>query len=446
MFEKQSRTMHFSFATTVSVPFGRRTLYSYSKPHAHAQPSWRDELFAAKGHVYPRRTCIPLKRRFEVSCSQEWITTAHKILRASVLSAALLLSNPSVSHAYLAPKIESPPALTSEEERTIDLFEESTVSVAYIDIVKTRGDLGINAPSSEIPEGTGSGIVWDSDGHIVTNFHVISQVAKGASDKARVTLTDRKGMVTVYDAKLIGYDAGRDLAVLDVEAAAGELRPMPLGSSSALRVGQKVLAIGNPFGLDHTLTTGVVSALGRTIISPAGLPINNAIQTDAAINPGNSGGPLLNSGGQLIGVNTSIFTKSGTSSGVGFAIPVDTVTRTVTQLIVEGKVTRAGLGVILAPDPISLALRVPKDSGALVIAIRPDSSAAKAGIRPTKTTFLAGYTLGDVIVGIDDAKIKKYSDVLDALDGYKPGQKVQLHLLRDGKPLDVEIALEELGQ
>jgi S1-C subfamily serine protease len=217
----------------------------------------------------------------------------------------------------------------------------------------------------DVPEGNGTGIVWDTSGHIVTNYHVLASslqalgsaatATTGSSDDftslkkvALVTLQGPDDVQRSYEARLVGADRPRDLAVLKIEVAPNELRPLMLGQSSSLKVGQQCLAIGNPFGFDHTLTTGVISGLNREIRSQAGSVIPGGIQTDAAINPGNSGGPLLDSTGRLIGVNTAIFTPTGTSAGVGFAIPVDTVARVVPQLITKGRVTRSSLGVVVS--------------------------------------------------------------------------------------------------
>ena len=225
--------------------------------------------------------------------------------------------------------------LAAGERQTIELFEASSPSVVYITTVRVGRDR-FSRNLLEIPQGTGTGFVWDDRGHVVTNFHVLH-----GAQIARVTLDDQ----TTWEAKLVGVSPDKDLAVLQIEAPTEALHAIPIGTSGDLKVGQKVLAIGNPFGLDHTLTTGVISGLGREIKSVAGRPIQNVIQTDAAINPGNSGGPLLDSAGRLIGVNTMIYSPSGAYAGVGFAVPADTVNRIVPKLIVYGKIVRPGLGV-----------------------------------------------------------------------------------------------------
>ncbi|MBI4422408.1 MAG: trypsin-like peptidase domain-containing protein, partial [Elusimicrobia bacterium] len=233
--------------------------------------------------------------------------------------------------------------LSASERATMELFQRSNASVAYITSMVVRRDV-FSLNILEIPRGAGSGFIWDDQGHVVTNFHVI----EGASS-AEVTLADH----SKWSAKLVGVAPEKDLAVLRIEAPAARLRPIPIGSSRDLQVGQSVYAIGNPFGLDQTLTTGVISALGREIHSASGHPIQGVIQTDAAINPGNSGGPLLDSSGRLIGVNTAIASPSGAFAGVGFAVPVDTVNRFVPQLIAFGKITRPGLGVTIAEAAIT---------------------------------------------------------------------------------------------
>ncbi|MGL4555045.1 MAG: S1C family serine protease, partial [Gemmataceae bacterium] len=258
------------------------------------------------------------------------------------------------------PRAVTPRAGLTELERTnIQVYKDARPAVVHITSLDLRsGGLRMNA--QEVPKGTGSGFIWDDAGHVVTNFHVI-QAAQGA----RVTLADG----TTYRARLVGSAPDKDLAVLKIDAPAEALRPIPVGTSDDLQVGQLVYAIGNPFGLDQTLTTGVISALGREINSTVeGRSIQGVIQTDAAINPGNSGGPLLDSSGRLIGVNTAIYSPSGSSAGIGFAIPVDEVNRAVPQLIRSGKVTRPSLGVQVAADQLADQLGV---KGALVLRAVP---------------------------------------------------------------------------
>jgi len=285
----------------------------------------------------------------------------------------------------------------------------------------------------EIPVGSGSGFVWDRNGHIVTNFHV---VANGS--EFSVTLADG----SVHDAERVGAEPNKDLAVLRIAAPASALSPIQPGDSDHLIVGQKVLAIGNPFGLDQTLTTGVISALGREIKSITGTNIHDVIQTDASINPGNSGGPLLDSAGRLIGVNTSIISQVGQSAGIGFAVPVNTVMQIVPQLIQYGGVKRAGLGVVVVPEnrARSWGLR----SGVAVMSVGEGSAAEGAGIQPARRDR-GGLIYLDVIVGIDGDPIENYGDMVDALDRHEPGDKVKVKLVREGRELVVDVVLQEIG-
>jgi len=322
--------------------------------------------------------------------------------------------------------------LSVEESLTIALFRKASPSVVNITTLTVRPDfLSLNL--LEIPEGTGSGFVWDNAGHIVTNFHVIQN-----ADSAQVTLADQ----STLRARRIGVSPDKDLAVLQIDVPKRRLRPISIGSSNDLRVGQKVYAIGNPFGLDQTLTTGVISALGREIESVTRRPLRGVIQTDAAINPGNSGGPLLDSAGRLIGVNTQIFSPSGASVGIGFAIPVDTVNRVVPQLIRYGKIIRPGLGVKVAGDQLSREWGLP---GVLVLEVVPGKAAAKAGIRPTRRDLTGQWVVGDVIIAMDGKQIDSVNNLYLALEQYKIGETVTLTVLREGKRHEVKVILERLG-
>lgn len=320
--------------------------------------------------------------------------------------------------------------LTAQEESTIRLFEAAAPSVCYITTSSLRQDFWTRNVM-EIPRGTGSGFVWDRNGHVVTNYHVIE-----GADRAQVTLSDR----STVEAELIGVAPEKDLAVLRIKTAGDRLRPIPVGTSDDLRVGQSVYAIGNPFGLDQTLTTGIVSALGREIQSSNGVPIRDVIQTDAAINPGNSGGPLLDSGGRLIGVNTAIYSPSGASAGIGFSIPVDVVRWVIPELIQFGKIKRPSLGVELANPGIISRYQL---EGPLVIDVVAGSSAEQAGIRPTLRDRYGRIRLGDIITAINNDPIKTNADIILVLEKYQPGQKVRLTLLREDKKVTVELTLEE---
>jgi S1-C subfamily serine protease len=321
-------------------------------------------------------------------------------------------------------------ALTSAERATIELFDDAAPSVVYITSLSVRRDFfGRNA--MEVPAGTGSGFIWDRDGHIVTNYHVIQN-----ADRALVTLADQSS----WPARLVGAAPEKDLAVLVIDAPRDALRPIPLGSSGDLRVGQSVYAIGNPFGYDQTLTTGVISALGREIESVTRTPIRDVIQTDAAINPGNSGGPLLDSRGRLIGVNTAIYSPSGAYAGIGFSIPVDAVQWVVPELIEHGRLRRPSLGVQIATAYASQRLGV--RNGALVWDVIPNSGAERAGLLPTRRDTRGALLLGDVITAIDGEPVASYADVQLALERRRPGETVNLTLQRARREVRVTVTLD----
>jgi S1-C subfamily serine protease len=320
--------------------------------------------------------------------------------------------------------------LADDEKNTIDLFEATSSSVVYITNIELRRSL-FSLNIYEIPQGTGSGFIWDGDGRIVTNYHVI----EGAS-RVEVTLADHstwKGMV-------IGAAPDKDLAVLQISAPSDKLKPIIIGKSENLRVGQKVFAIGNPFGLDQTMTTGIVSALGREIKSVTGRTIQGVIQTDAAINPGNSGGPLLDSAGRLIGVNTAIFSPTGASAGIGFAVPVDIVNRVIPEIIRYGKVIRPGLGVTIANDRIAERLDI---EGVLLINIQPGSAAEKAGLRGTHR-IRDDIVLGDIIVAINGEPVSSYDDLRNEFDKCRVGDEVTLGIIRDEMRIDINAMLEQV--
>ena len=321
--------------------------------------------------------------------------------------------------------------LAEDEKSTIELYNQSRQGVVNITTLANRKS-GINLNIQQMPEGTGSGFVWDDAGHIVTNFHVIQN-----ADAAQITFADQ----SVFQARLVGFFADKDLAVLKVDAPKGKLKPLPLGRSDDLQVGQKVYAIGNPFGLDQTLTTGIISALGREIDSVNKRPIKNVIQSDAAINPGNSGGPLLDSAGLLIGVNTAIYSTSGVSAGIGFAIPVDEVNRVVPELIKHGKVTKPGLGVTLAPDNMSRQW-VPE--GVVVLDVLPEGAAAKVGIRGSSRKKTGNIVLGDIIKSVDGQQIKVLKDLYLVLDQKKVGDVVKVLILREEVEMGFDITLMPL--
>lgn len=314
--------------------------------------------------------------------------------------------------------------LTAAESHTIRLFESAAPSVCFITTSQMRRNY-FSRNITEIPSGTGSGFVWDRDGHIVTNFHVIQ-----GSDRWQVTLADR----STWPATLVGYAAEKDLAILKIEAPREKLTPIQVGASETLRVGQAVYAIGNPFGLDQSLTTGVVSALGREIQSVAGIPIRDVIQTDAAINPGNSGGPLLDSSGRLIGVNTAIYSPSGASAGIGFSIPADAVRWVVPELIKYGRIKRPSLGIEVR------SFR--NIEGVVVYSVIEGSAAERAGIRPLYLDRSGNVRLGDVITAINGAKIASYNDLFLELEKYSPGERVSVTLRRDDQEENLALTLD----
>lgn len=312
---------------------------------------------------------------------------------------------------------------TSSELHTINLFEAASPSVCYI-TTKTRQRSYWSFDITEVPSGSGSGFVWDKSGHIITNFHVI----KGAT-QAVVTLADGKN----YQASLVGVAKEKDLAVLKIEAPTSALKPIPVGTSQNIRVGQSVYAIGNPFGLDQSLTTGIVSALDREINSQANVPIRGVIQTDAAINPGNSGGPLLDSRGQLIGVNTAIYSPSGASAGIGFSIPVDVVRYVIPDLIRYGEVRRASIGAEFRPLRGGIGLAIYE--------ISPNSAAARFGLRGIYQDNRGNYNYGDILTSINGQAVSNTTDLYLELEKYQPGQTVQLGILRGEREATVEIVL-----
>lgn len=318
--------------------------------------------------------------------------------------------------------------MTPEESHTIDLFEKAAPSVCYITTSVVRRDFWTRNVM-EIPQGSGSGFVWDRNGHIITNYHVI----QGAS-KAQVTLADR----STWDAELVGSAPEKDLAVLKIKVPNSKMTPIPVGTSEDLRVGQAVYAIGNPFGLDQTLTTGIVSALGREIQTESGFPVRDAIQTDAAINPGNSGGPLLDSSGRLIGVNTAIYSPSGASAGIGFSIPVAVVRWVVPELIKYGKIMRPTIGVELLETS---DIKRNQLEGPLVMDVVKGGPAASAGLRATRRDEYGRIVLGDIIIALNNKRIATKEELILELENYQAGDEVTLTLLRDQREAKVKVRL-----
>ncbi len=324
---------------------------------------------------------------------------------------------------------EGASGLRPEELHTINLFEKASVSVAFITTSNFRYNI-FSHSTTEVQRGTGSAFVWDKKGHIITNYHVI----RGA-DKAMVTLANGES----YSASLVGQAPEKDLAVLQINAPAEVLKPIPVGRSSDLRVGQSVYAIGNPYGFDQTLTTGVISALGREIQSVAGIPIRDVIQTDAAINPGNSGGPLLNSSGKLIGVNSAIYSPSGSSAGIGFSIPVDVVAKVVPDLIKYGKVRWPYTGIELASDYAHRRLGI---DGALVLQVEEGSPADRAGFQPTRYNRRGELVLGDIITAVNGRPVHSRSDFILELEKYSSGDELRIQLLRSEHTEELRLKLE----
>lgn len=329
------------------------------------------------------------------------------------------------------PVTQAPSQLGAQEQATIQVFKQASPSVVYItNTALRRGLFSLNV--FEVPQGTGSGFVWDQQGHIVTNLHVIME-----ADAVKVILQDRSS----YDAVLVGAAPSYDLAVLRISAPANQLRPLMVGSSHDLSVGQRVLAIGNPFGLDYTLTTGIVSALGRTIKSVNGREIQDAIQTDAAINPGSSGGPLLDAFGRLIGVNTAIVSPSGTSAGIGFAVPVDSVNRVVPQLIARGKITRSGLGATLLCDRMATQVT---DKGVVVLSVPANSAAARAGLQGARRGRHGEVVLGDIIVAAAGQPVRKCEDLMAIFEKRHVGDSVEVECLRNGRRRKTRVVLQAI--
>jgi S1-C subfamily serine protease len=337
---------------------------------------------------------------------------------------------PTAAPAPGAPAIPqlSTQAPIEDERNTIAVFRATAPAAVFV--TQKRVVMDYWGSKAEVAAGSGSGFVWDKQGHIVTNFHVI-QNARSVT----VTLQDQ----STHEAVLRGAEPRKDIAVLKINVPGDKLVPISLPDKKAvLEVGQKAIAIGNPFGLDHTLTVGVISALGRSVDGIGGVEIRDMVQTDAAINPGNSGGPLFDSGGRLIGMNTAIFSKSGASAGVGFAVPVSTIQRVVPQIIKTGRAEQVGLGIRIDVDQ-----RFERRSGirgVVVISVQPDSPAAKAGLRGVETTA-RGVSIGDIIVGIDQTAINDYDDLYNTLDAHQPGDKVKLKVRRGNKVVEMETAL-----
>ncbi len=323
--------------------------------------------------------------------------------------------------------------LLSVETKTIEIYRKvvpSTVNVSNMKLART-----FNYGEIEVPQGAGSGFVWNEDGHIVTNFHVV----QGGTSFIVTFNNDPKQ----YKATLVGTAPDKDIAVLKLDEKPAKLVPVSIGSSKDLQVGQYAFAIGSPFGLDYSLSTGVISALGRKIDGIGGVKINDMIQTDAAINMGNSGGPLLNSSSNLIGMNTVIFSTSGSSAGLGFAVPVDTIKMVVPQLIKHGKIIRPGLGIGIVPD--SMKRRIIQSSKGIIISyIDEKGGAAEAGLKGMTQDQHGRIYIGDVILSVDDQPVNNLDDIYQVIDKKKIGDLVDIIYRRDGKTLSAKIKLKAL--
>lgn len=321
---------------------------------------------------------------------------------------------------------------TEDEANNIEIFSAASPAVVFV----TNSGLVRTNPFSrnveEMPRGAGTGFIWDKSGLIVTNYHVVQ-------DASRITI--RLQDHSSWEAEVVGLAPDKDLALLKIEAPRELLTPLPLGDSAMLQVGRKVIAIGNPFGLDTTMTVGVVSALGREITSLTNRTIRDAIQTDASINPGNSGGPLLNSMGQLVGVNTQIISPSGANAGIGFAIPVNTVKRVIPQLLEFGREVRPILGISNLNDAISQQNGI---EGVIVAEVTAGLGAQEAGLMGLSQDNNGNIILGDVIIGIDNLDINNSDDLLNALEQFQPGDIVQVRTRRRNQgEMQFEVELTE---
>jgi S1-C subfamily serine protease len=319
--------------------------------------------------------------------------------------------------------------LAGDEKSTIELFKAASPCVVNIMTSRTARDR-LQMRPLEVPQGAGSGFVWDETGYVVTNLHVLLQ-----ADHATVTLESGDQ----YEARLVGYEADYDVAVLKIDAPKEKLPAITVVTSSDLQVGQKVFAIGNPFGLDHTLSTGVISGLNREIRSPSQRIIRGVVQTDAAINPGNSGGPLLDSAGRLIGMNTAIVSATESSAGIGFAVPVDTINKVVPSLIRKGKFERPVLGILVAPEQVTRTIGV---RGVAIDVVQPGSGAEKAGLRSIEFDP-QGRPIADVITSVAGQPVTRVDDIWEIMGDYKSGDVVRVQLQRAGKLVETEVELQD---
>ena len=322
--------------------------------------------------------------------------------------------------------------LSDTEKTNIEIFRQASPSVVYITTLTDTVNLWTR-DITRIPRGTGSGFVWDRDGHIITNYHVL----QGASE-IRIRLNDQR----TFSAVLVGASPDHDIAVLRIPIVSNMPTPLPIGTSSDLQVGQMMYAIGNPFGLDQTLTTGVVSALNRSLYNDNGSQIQGLIQTDAAINPGNSGGPLLDSAGRLVGINTAIYSPSGVYAGIGFAVPVDTVNRIVPRLIAKGGYQRPRIGITIDDELNKVITDKMGVKGVVIVGVEQNSPAAKAGLQGTRKSPTAGVVAGDIITSVNRDKVNDTKSLLETLEKYYRGDHIKLRYLRNNEEKSAEITLE----
>lgn len=327
-------------------------------------------------------------------------------------------------------------SLLPDEQNTVKIFNEASPKVVYVHRLATVTNRSLQ--KMQVPDGAGSGIIWDNNGHIVTNYHVI----KGA-EKLAITL----GKMTV-PAKVVGVEPRKDIAVLKIAAPRvlallKEFKPFEVVHLQDLMVGQKAVAIGNPYGLDHSLSKGVISALGRQVPGIGGVTIRNMIQTDTPINPGNSGGPLLNSAGQLIGMNTIIYSHSGSSAGIGFAVPADDIERIVMQIIRHGRVILSGIGIHSIAPNIAAQLGVRR--GILIADVLPNTPAQKAHLRPTHRDAWGRVVLGDIIVALNGHPAPNYDILYNMLTDIKIGEKVVVSIRRGTKQIDVQMKTMDIA-
>ena len=376
--------------------------------------------------------------------SRDYSRFHSRILWITLAGALLILLNHFLPRleAWFAPSDTTPRTVTArgdlaaDEKATIELFEKAKDSVVFITTRSQVRDFWTRNVFT-VPRGTGSGFIWDDAGHVITNFHVIENASE-----AIVRLSDGRD----YRAALVGTSPAHDIAVLRIGVGFKRPPPVPLGTSNDLRVGQKVFAIGNPFGLDWTLTSGIVSALDRSLGASdgnnGGRSIEHLIQTDAAINPGNSGGPLLDSAGRLIGINTAIYSPSGASAGIGFAVPVDTVARVVPQLIAQGKYIRPVLGIHIDDGLNERLIRSLGTKGVYVLKVGPGSAAETAGLKGAQLTREGRVIPGDIITALNGKPVDNVGRYLSRLDDFQIGETVTVTIRRGDQQLDLPVTLQ----